>query len=735
MGQPLPQIDMPFRAHYMFDGWYSDSTYTKVLTSSSTVPAGGITMYARWAYAQYSVDDSTTPYTAERVLDVDPTNGYAPNYYELNLARGSRYLVRVVQKNDTYKPLTFLMRNGFSGAQKVDEYSRPDGRYLVFDVQDDNPYYLRVSQQGGSGNIGDGEYTITIKEISKDPISLSYDYAGGERADGSPESIEAYPYVRIGGLPQAKKHESLSMDWMLDGAQRPWNVEEDFFTGESSTAHFTALWAQLPSTMYSLDTTYTGNFEDALFMDTYRAMTKAFKVNGQAGYRYQLRVTLSEESDTIGALAFDLDMGIQNTYNLADSSFSADGRSFTYSFVPTQSGPFYFVLLDNEFPQDLTYSLEIKGVRARQTEIVYHENDGRIEDIAMSKSRISEGSFFSGLYAPVSGTRIGYVFSGWALDREGTRVIDEETYRIPTGSLNLYAVWRPVISGTSQVPGTYSGAVTLSDRPSFHGTDTRADMYRFVLKKGVTYTFTTSTSALYRVGSFLYDENTQERMPIEVTHSYSMTEPYATFTYTPTENQTVLLNIMSFVSNVRTRDLPYQLETSDNEVTAVLSSAGGTPSVVSRDLIAGSKIGALPTPKRAGYKFLGYFTAAAGGQKISADTVVRGDTTFYAHWRKLSTSSSLSGMHKNHGSWTKPLSYKTFSKGLVLSRGTSSVKLVPVKRSSKATVYGKVGSGSYKKLSSLTVKVSSGKKKVVKFKVVAEDKKHISYYTITIRRK
>ena len=46
----------------------------------------------------------------------------------------------------------------------------------------------------------------------------------------------------------------------------------------------------------------------------------------------------------------------------------------------------------------------------------------------------------------------------------------------------------------------------------------------------------------------------------------------------------------------------------------------------------GSALGDLPVPTRKGYAFDGWFTAAEGGDAVSADTEVLGSVTFYAHW-------------------------------------------------------------------------------------------------------
>ena len=43
--------------------------------------------------------------------------------------------------------------------------------------------------------------------------------------------------------------------------------------------------------------------------------------------------------------------------------------------------------------------------------------------------------------------------------------------------------------------------------------------------------------------------------------------------------------------------------------------------------------GALPTPTRENYTFLGWYTDPIEGDKISGDTVVTKGTTYYAHWQ------------------------------------------------------------------------------------------------------
>ena len=67
--------------------------------------------------------------------------------------------------------------------------------------------------------------------------------------------------------------------------------------------------------------------------------------------------------------------------------------------------------------------------------------------------------------------------------------------------------------------------------------------------------------------------------------------------------------------------------------------AGGVAEWAQGEVAKGAAVGALPTATRAGYEFLGWYTAASGGTKVSAETVVTADVTLYAHWVSSPSSS------------------------------------------------------------------------------------------------
>ena len=69
-------------------------------------------------------------------------------------------------------------------------------------------------------------------------------------------------------------------------------------------------------------------------------------------------------------------------------------------------------------------------------------------------------------------------------------------------------------------------------------------------------------------------------------------------------------------------------------VTFDLNGADGA-APAKRSVAEGTAIGELPEVTRTGYTFLGWFTAASGGTQVTAATVVTGNATYYAQWKRI----------------------------------------------------------------------------------------------------
>lgn len=76
----------------------------------------------------------------------------------------------------------------------------------------------------------------------------------------------------------------------------------------------------------------------------------------------------------------------------------------------------------------------------------------------------------------------------------------------------------------------------------------------------------------------------------------------------------------------------YVLDQNTPVSTITFDACGGKTALNQTVAMADQPVGALPVPYRLGYVFLGWFTEAEGGERITAEYVSTENTTCYAHW-------------------------------------------------------------------------------------------------------
>ena len=88
------------------------------------------------------------------------------------------------------------------------------------------------------------------------------------------------------------------------------------------------------------------------------------------------------------------------------------------------------------------------------------------------------------------------------------------------------------------------------------------------------------------------------------------------------------------VTNLADHTLYAHWTAGEVSVSVTFDPNGGTVSPTSRTVTVGKAYGTLPTPTRSGYVFAGWYTATAGGDRVTATTVVAlgRDHSVYAHW-------------------------------------------------------------------------------------------------------
>jgi uncharacterized repeat protein (TIGR02543 family) len=84
----------------------------------------------------------------------------------------------------------------------------------------------------------------------------------------------------------------------------------------------------------------------------------------------------------------------------------------------------------------------------------------------------------------------------------------------------------------------------------------------------------------------------------------------------------------------------------------------GSKTSKSKTVVKGKKLGALPTAKRSGYTFKGWYTKKSGGKKITKTTKATKNITYWAHWQKKQTAPKLSWQRVT---MTFTTAYQTYS--------------------------------------------------------------------------
>lgn len=124
-----------------------------------------------------------------------------------------------------------------------------------------------------------------------------------------------------------------------------------------------------------------------------------------------------------------------------------------------------------------------------------------------------------------------------------------------------------------------------------------------------------------------------------------------------------------------------------NRYTLTYNANGGTVSASSKTLQYGDAFGTLPTPKRDGHRFLGWYTSATGGTKISEATKIGAEnTTIYAHWDAYTLSINY---HANGAEYFSDYDLNNNKElGTINVAGKDIVKVQTVKYGSKLPNYG-----------------------------------------------
>jgi uncharacterized repeat protein (TIGR02543 family) len=185
--------------------------------------------------------------------------------------------------------------------------------------------------------------------------------------------------------------------------------------------------------------------------------------------------------------------------------------------------------------------------------------------------------------------REGYIFSGWYTEKVNGNKIDSSSILDTAGDKTLYAHW--TASSYTVTFNPNGGTLTGSSSKSVTY-DTKYGDLPTASREGYAFLgwYTDSTN-----GSVITSETT-----VKIKKAITL------YAHWKAKNYTVTFN-----------------------------GNGGTPSFSSKTVVYDTKYGDLPIASRSGYTFLGWYTTASDGSKITNDYIfkVGSNQTLYAHWK------------------------------------------------------------------------------------------------------
>ena len=258
-------------------------------------------------------------------------------------------------------------------------------------------------------------------------------------------------------------------------------------------------------------------------------------------------------------------------------------------------------------------------------------------------------------------TRTGYTFAGWNTnaDGSGTNYAAGASYK-PTANSTLYAKWT---SSTYSIKFNGNGATSgsMSNQAFTYDVAQNLTANAFQRKYTVTYNYnysgsTNSTAtatatfngwATSADGAKVYNDK-QSVKNLATSGTYNLYANWTLGTVTlPTPTRTGYTfagwntkadgtgtNYAAGASYKPTANSTLYAKWTANQYTVTFNANGGSCDTASKTVTYNAAYGDLPTATKTGYTFMGWYTAASGGSKVTKTTTVTAQAhTLYAQWQ------------------------------------------------------------------------------------------------------
>ncbi len=298
--------------------------------------------------------------------------------------------------------------------------------------------------------------------------------------------------------------------------------------------------------------------------------------------------------------------------------------------------------------------------------VTYNANGGTV-------NKTSQTVYYMTAYGTLpTPTRSGYTFVGWFTDPSGGTRITADSIVTTTVNQTLYAQWATqgyTVTLNANGGSVQTGSIIVSENGTY-GTLPTPTRSGYTFEGWYTASsggrrVTSSTKVVLSENHTLYAHWSVKTYTITLNANGGSVAPARielqygdAFGSLPmaARNGYTFLGWFTAKTGGRqvTEDMTFT-QTSDQTLyarwqeitvttyTVTFAPEGGTVSPTSAQVAYGEAYGYLPTPLRAGYTFLGWYTAQTGGTRVYSTSVhnVKGTLTLYAHWQSASYTVTL----------------------------------------------------------------------------------------------
>lgn len=604
----------PVKQGYVFDGWYKDSAYLTKAETLTTMPSfsdsrKGMTLYAKWQPAK------DTKYTVERYQE-QLGGGYVNT--ALEELKGTTESEAAVP--DEEYP-------GFHKKSAEKKTIAPDGSTVVKVYYDRNEYTVKFNLDNGTEKVVQ-TYKHGADLHAPTPSRSGYTFAGwnSELPKIVTESAEyaaqwtandnAVTFVTSGGTEVkkiiVKTDEKITKpsnpektgytfgDWYTDqSCTKKWDFEKDTVS-DAMTLY--AKWTAKPYDV-TLNLNYDGAAEPTKITVTYDGTYSALTTPERAGYDFLGWFTAQTDGKQVKAETKVSITAPQTLY----AHWTEGETTYTVKHYQQNTED----ITDNHYTEFESETLS--GITGQQTEAAAKTYTGFASAKAFEQLPIkADSSTVISIYYD----RLTYTVT-WM---NGATKLKDETLRY--GAMPNYKDEAPTKEGTGH---TYTFTGWSPEPSEVTGNVTYTAQFSDSLNTyNITYTLNNGTNAPGNPSSYTYGTAVTLADPTRTGYTFGGWFTDSDFSGTAVTESPA----------DATGDKTFYAKWTANEYTVTFDANEGTVTPESKTVTYDGTYGELPTPKRPGYKFLGWFTDLTGTDKVTADNKVSitAAQTLYAHW-------------------------------------------------------------------------------------------------------